>query len=226
MINISQMPSEHARQRGRRPATRRLDILKIAAEVFLESGYEAGAMSEIARRLGGSKGTLYSYFPSKQALFAAVVQEGAARHGREIFGGISDSGDLAFDLAQVGRALLTGVTSDAYLALRRAVIAEAGKSEFGKFYFEQGRRSALAPVAVRLAKAMEQGRLRRADPWEATMHFRGLCLSDLYDLRLEGVIEALKPREIARAADEAVDVFFRAYAVLPPIPPFAPAAAL
>jgi AcrR family transcriptional regulator len=35
-----------------------VDILKVAAEVFLEHGYEAGALSEVARRLGGSKATL------------------------------------------------------------------------------------------------------------------------------------------------------------------------
>jgi hypothetical protein len=60
---------------------------------------------------------------------------------------------------------------------------------------------------------MTQGRLRRADPWTAAVHFRGLCLSGLYDLRLEGVIEDLAPDEIARTADDAVDVFLRAYAV-------------
>jgi hypothetical protein len=45
------------------------------------------------------------------------------------------------------------------------------------------------------------------------MHFRGLCQSGLYDLRLEGVIDDPAPEEIGRAADEAVDVFLRAYTV-------------
>jgi AcrR family transcriptional regulator len=207
--------SERPRRRRPAPQARRQEILDAAAAVFLEHGYEAGAMSEVARRLGGSKETLYRYFATKQALFAAVVEQGAARHGRRISGEVGENGDLASDLGRFGRALLTFLTSEEHLALRRAVIAEAGKSDLGKLYFEEGRKAALEPVAARLAMAMEDGRLRRADPWTAALHFRGLCQSGPYDLRLEGVVQALTPEEIASAADEAVDVFLRAYAVSP-----------
>jgi AcrR family transcriptional regulator len=212
MTEKTRAPSERPHRRRASSEARRLEILEVATDVFLEHGYEAGAMSEVARRLGGSKETLYRYFATKQALFAAVVQEGAARHGGRMFSEVSESGDLAFDLGRLGRALLTFVNSENHLALRRAVIAEAGKSDLGKLYFEQGWGAAWDSVAARLAKAMERGRLRRADPWTAAMHFRGLCQSGLYDMRLERVIEDLTPDEIARAADDAVDVFLRAYA--------------
>jgi AcrR family transcriptional regulator len=204
---------ERPRRRRPSPEARRRQILEAAGAVFLEHGYEGGAMSEVARRLGGSKETLYRYFASKETLFAAVVHDRAARHGRRVFSEFSESGDLALDLERLGRALLTFVTSEEHLALRRAVIAEAGKSDLGKLYFEQGRRAALEPVAARLERAMGEGRLRRADPWTAALQFRGLCQSGLYDLRLEGVIEGVATEEIARAADDAVDVFLRAYAV-------------
>lgn len=213
MVDDAPTPGERPRRRPRRTESRRLETLKIAAEVFLERGYEAGAMSEIARRLGGSKGTLYRYFDSKRALFAAVVREGAASHGRRMFNGFRASDDLAFDLSRLGRLLLASVTSEDHLALRRAVIAEAGKSDLGKLYFERWQGAAWRPLAARLAEAMEQGRLRRADPWTAAMHFKGLCQSGLYDMRLEGVIDALSPMQIDRAADDAVGVFLRAYAV-------------
>jgi len=219
MVDTIHAPAERQRHRRVSPKARRLEILKIATAMFLERGYEAGAMSEVARRLGGSKGTLYRYFDSKQALFAAVVREGATAHGQRIFIGFHASGDLAFDLRRLGRMLLASTTSDDHLALRRAVIAEAGKSDLGKLYFEQGRRAALAPLTMRLAEAMEQGELRRAEPSTAAMHFKGLCQAGLYDMRLEGVIEDLAPEEIAGAADDAVDVFLRAYAVLPTLAP-------
>jgi AcrR family transcriptional regulator len=206
-------PGERPRRRRASPEARRLEILEVATDVFLEHGYKAGAMSEVHRRLGGSKETLYRYFASKQQLFAAVVQEAAARHGRQVFSECAESDDLAFDLGRLGRALLTFLNSEEHLALRRAVIAEAGKSDLGKLYFEEGCRAACEPLAARFAEAMEQGRLRCADAWTAAMHFRGLCLSGLYDMRLQGVIEALAPEQIARAADEAVDVFLRAYAI-------------
>lgn len=215
------------RPRQRRPSreARRLAILEVATDVLLEHGYEAGSMAEVARRLGGSKETLYRHFESKQALFAAVVRAGASLDGRRIFDGFTASGDLAFDLGRLGRALLTAITAEDHLALHRAVIAEGGRSDLGKLYFELGHRAAWAPLAACLAEAMEQGRLRPSSPWTAAMHFRGLCLSDVYEMRLEGVIEALTPDEIARAADDAVDVFLRAYSPLPAIGPITRTAA-
>src|ERR1700760_3697848 len=56
------------------PDDRRKAILAIARDVFLTEGYAAASMSAIASRLGGSKGTLYNYFPSKEALFAEFMR--------------------------------------------------------------------------------------------------------------------------------------------------------
>src|ERR1700749_2345260 len=54
---------------------RREAILNVAREVFFEQGYAAASMSSIAARLGGSKGTLYNYFKSKEELFEAQVRD-------------------------------------------------------------------------------------------------------------------------------------------------------
>src|SRR5262245_4068895 len=67
---------------------RRSQIIAVARQHFFEHGYDGTAMSAIAAELGGSKGTLWNYFPSKEALFAAVVEETAAA----IRGGIDFSG--------------------------------------------------------------------------------------------------------------------------------------
>ena len=53
---------------------RREAILDVAQDVFLDEGFAAASMSTIAARLGGSKGTLYNYFKSKEELFNAYVQ--------------------------------------------------------------------------------------------------------------------------------------------------------
>lgn len=199
------------RSRRSKFEARRLEILKAAKGVFLDHGYEMGTMSEVARRLGGSKGTLYRYFESKDALFAAVVKEAAASRTQGIIGGFFESDDLASDLVQFGRAVLTSAMSGEHIALYRALIAEAGKSDLGKLYFacELGVWGALAR---RLAKAMEQGLLRRARPWAAATHFRVLCQADLHSMRLEGMLATISPAEVATAVDDAVEVFLHAYA--------------
>ena len=64
--------SQRATRKGRE---RRDKILEVASEVFRENGFEATSMSQIAALAGGSKGTLYNYFPSKASLLAAVVEK-------------------------------------------------------------------------------------------------------------------------------------------------------
>ena len=48
---------------------RRQAIIDVALDVFREHGFERASMTMIAGRLGGSKGTLYGYFQSKEELF-------------------------------------------------------------------------------------------------------------------------------------------------------------
>ena len=63
-----------------RTAARREAILEEALRLFEENGYERATMSELTRRLGGSKATLYGYFPSKQDLFLATIESRASEH--------------------------------------------------------------------------------------------------------------------------------------------------
>jgi AcrR family transcriptional regulator len=51
-------------------------ILKAAVTIFSRKGFHQAQVDEIARRAGVGKGTVYLYFPSKSALFAAAVTDG------------------------------------------------------------------------------------------------------------------------------------------------------
>ena len=59
----------------RRKEDRPADIVAAALALFTEKGFAAARLDEIARRAGVSKGTLYLYFDSKEALFRAVVRD-------------------------------------------------------------------------------------------------------------------------------------------------------
>jgi AcrR family transcriptional regulator len=59
----------------RRKEERPSEILAAAVETFVEHGYAATRLDEVARRAGVTKGTLYIYFAGKEALFKAVVRE-------------------------------------------------------------------------------------------------------------------------------------------------------
>ncbi|HET9737768.1 MAG TPA: TetR/AcrR family transcriptional regulator, partial [Solirubrobacteraceae bacterium] len=56
---------------------RRRRLLELGAELFSRHGYEELSMARIARAAGISKALLYHYFPSKQAYFAATLEQAA-----------------------------------------------------------------------------------------------------------------------------------------------------
>jgi AcrR family transcriptional regulator len=60
----------------RRKDARPGELLAAALDLFVEKGYTATRLDDVAARAGVSKGTLYLYFDNKEALFKAVVQEG------------------------------------------------------------------------------------------------------------------------------------------------------
>jgi TetR/AcrR family transcriptional repressor of mexJK operon len=75
------------REVGRREARkldRRKAIVDAARRAFLDDGYAATSMSGLLKTLGGSKATLWSYFRSKEELFAAVVADVTAEFRKEL----------------------------------------------------------------------------------------------------------------------------------------------
>src|SRR5690606_850665 len=54
----------------------RADILRAAARCFMNRGYSATSIDDVARSLGATKGRIYHHFPSKADLFAEVFRTG------------------------------------------------------------------------------------------------------------------------------------------------------
>lgn len=72
----SSAPSAHGR--SRRKEARPAELLEAATRLFVEKGYAATKVEEVAALAQVSKGTLFLYYPSKQALLKAVVRENIA----------------------------------------------------------------------------------------------------------------------------------------------------
>jgi len=56
------------------PEIRRTEIIDIAEELFLKSGYNETAVSDIVKRVGVSQGTFYYYFKSKEDILNAIIE--------------------------------------------------------------------------------------------------------------------------------------------------------
>lgn len=61
--------------RQRRKEARPGELTSAALQLFVEKGFAATRLDDVAARAGVSKGTLYLYFDSKEALFKAVIEE-------------------------------------------------------------------------------------------------------------------------------------------------------
>jgi len=70
--------SSDAARRTRRKEARPAELLKAATRLFVEKGYAATRVEEVAAQANVSKGTLFLYYPSKEALLKAVVRENIA----------------------------------------------------------------------------------------------------------------------------------------------------
>ena len=62
--------------RQRRKEARPGELIAAALELFVQRGFSATRLDDVAKQAGVSKGTLYLYFDSKEALFKAAIQEG------------------------------------------------------------------------------------------------------------------------------------------------------
>ncbi len=75
---LPESDAEPRQRRSRRKEARPGELLDAALQLFVEKGFAATRVEEVAARAGVSKGTLFLYFPSKEELFKAVVRENLA----------------------------------------------------------------------------------------------------------------------------------------------------
>jgi AcrR family transcriptional regulator len=191
---------------------RREAILDVAREVFLAEGYAAASMSTIAAKLGGSKGTLYNYFSSKEELFSAIVSRHCIWQREAMFSILVDGLDIETALKAVGSNYLRLVLSDFSLSMFRLVVAESARDpQIGKIFYESGPVPGVARLAGYLEEAAERGELNIDDPTTAAHMLIGLCQNRLMKIRLCNYAPEPSKKVIETEVANAVAVFLRAY---------------
>jgi AcrR family transcriptional regulator len=187
-------------------------IIGAAFSAFMELGYTATSMLEIATRAKVSKRDLYANFASKQAVLLACIATRAARMrlpaaipvptGRKM---------LVATLATFGATVIREVSQPAVMAMFRLAIAEAEHAPEVAETLGNSRLVTRGALADLLAHAQASGILGRGDPAQMMEQFFALLWGDFMVSRLLGVAAPLTPAEIARRADAATEVFLRLY---------------
>ncbi|WP_377811101.1 TetR/AcrR family transcriptional regulator [Azospirillum sp. A29] len=194
-------------------SVRRIAILTVAGRTFLRQGYADASMDGIAAEVGGSKSTLYRYFPSKAALFAAYVEEiGTLTRSTLAAVQVEEKGTEAV-LEDTARAYLDLILSPSALAVTRLVMAETVRfPEIGRIFYERGIRRAESQIAAILQRLAERSDV---PGWNflalpgAAAHFRALCEAGLHEECLWGVYGSASPEGVDSVAQQAVARFLR-----------------
>lgn len=186
-----------ARESAEPQSPKRAAIVAAAAELFLHSGYGAVSMDAIAARAEVSKRTVYSHFSGKDVLFAAVMSS----HCDRVVGMDCLEFDLeaepAVVLNDLGRRLLTLVTSPEAVALFRTVVAEAERfPELGRTFFEAGPQRWVAVLSPYLAEQARRGRMKVPDAEAAAVLLQHMVKDPLHMCRILGVQAVVSEAEI------------------------------
>jgi AcrR family transcriptional regulator len=157
--------TESAPTRVRRKEARPGELLDAALDLFVEKGFSATRVEEVAARAGVSKGTLFLYFQSKEDLFKAVVRENIANKfptWQEEFitfeGSSSDM--LRYALVswweRIGNTRASGIT--------KLVMSEAQNfPEIAEFYQEEVIKPGNAMIRRILERGVQSGEFRDID---------------------------------------------------------------
>ena len=97
------------------------------------------------------------------------------------------------------------------LRLRRAIIAESGRSDIGRRFYEGGPKKGTIELGRFLALQMEKGKLRQSDPIVAAHHLMALLDSETITPRLFGIEKKLSKAHIREAVARALDTFLAGY---------------
>lgn len=207
----SSEPLSASRREARRQL-RRETILDVAERSFLEHGYAGTTMSAIAAALGGSKGTLWGHFASKEVLFAAVVDRATQAFRSQLSLILNPHDDLEVALRRFCAEFMRKITSPRSIALHRLVMSEANRfPEMGRIFYESAPRQVQQQVADFLAIAIELGKLRREDPWTAARQLNALCMAAGHQQMLLGAADAPSTAQIEAEVEHAMRTFMRAY---------------
>lgn len=191
-------------------------ILDAALKVFSEMGYSGTTMDAVAAEAGLTKPTLYSYFPSKESLFQAMML-GKRDRMLDVFehpspeGMVQDLYTFAWDYADT-------VMRPDMLSLARLIIGEVQRfPEIGRAYQASGPDHLLRGIMRYLQARRDEGRLVFEDAELAAQDLWGLILSAPRTQALYMPDSPPDRATLARYIDNGLRVFLRAYSTAPKV---------
>lgn len=200
------------RPRQRLTDRKREAIVRAAVEEFRIAGYDATSMDRIAHAAGVSKRTVYNHFPSKEELFALMLEQLWASSAASVDLAYRPDLPLAQQLRQLLMQKLELLGDSSFIDLARVAMAEiihapARAQGIVCRMDEKG-----SGVTAWIQAAIADGRLVEADPEFAGHQLEGLVKSFAFWPQVTLGQPPLAKAERERVADSAVAMFLGHYA--------------
>jgi AcrR family transcriptional regulator len=166
--------------RRRAPEERPTQILDAAFHEFGERGLAGARLDDIAKRAQVAKGTIYLYFPNKEALFREMVHTtivaALAQAEASLAGSQSETADA--QLRRLGIGWWTFLRTDRVQVLQRLVSLELGQfPDLMQFYADEVIARGRRLVAGIIARGVARGEFRDVDPQLAARMFSSIWMS-------------------------------------------------
>ena len=165
MVFCNRQDDKPCRWRRRKEA-RPEEILDAALELFADKGFAATRINDVAKKAGISKGTLYLYFESKEAMFRAVVQEMIAPQlEREEALVDAYQGPTDILLREMIHDWWEHIGNSKLSAIPKLIISESGNfPELAEFFVDTIVKRARRLYAKAISRGMVRGEFNAFDP--------------------------------------------------------------
>lgn len=192
---------------------RRAAILRQARRYFMTQGFAATRIEPIAREAAVSTATLYTYFASKDLLFAAVIESASDDFARQMALVHAIEGPARDQLTQFATAY-ADFMGDAFVrSVFRLVMAERPRFRaVAMGFFERGRRDFGGPLIASLATLVERGELAIDKPSWAAGQLMGMIEHPVFFVPLVTGDDVHVARPHSEIAADAVETFMARYA--------------
>ena len=163
----------------RRAEARPDEVLDAALDLFIAHGFAATRVEDIAARAGLSKGAVYLYFDSKEAILEALVRRSIVPVAKNAAAMARNAPGDPRDVIRMLVTLVAGRISDPRIsAIPRLIIAESGNfPRLAKMYREEVLDHALTALETLIRTGVERGVFRPVDPRLAVRNVVGPMLA-------------------------------------------------
>jgi AcrR family transcriptional regulator len=203
----------NAVQRGpkfrRRAEARPDEVLDAALALFVEKGFAATRVEDIASRAGLSKGAVYLFFPRKEAILEGLVKRAVRPIADNALGFLENyAGDPRLVIGTVLKMIAGRIADPKLIAIPRLLVREiVNFPDFAQMYRREVLDRVIPAVTALIASGVREGYFRPVDPELTLRSIVGpivlhMMIAEIFGITPKGGIE------IERMIDNHLTILF------------------